>query len=774
LYALLFDFMHLDNRCYVNFTMIVRTFPLVLVFVIVSFVCPGQDVADGPVETSAAGKEIFDLIYLAQVASANGKPDLAIAHLDTLLAKFDDTYVSNFKLENGFTYGLNNGPLHALCLLRKAEIYRGRKEPVKALQLYNAIVARFKDETMSRSQSEGIGWQMPVALQAMHQMNDMNDGEENAGWAFTEYYKQACDSARNPFAKVYATNLYAGILIGKGQAEEAVRILEGVIASYNDRRIFTYKTQVSHTSFSVALLYHILFNLLGDVQQTTATMDKIASKSGVDNVVANVARYFNARAKDNAAVPADVVVAAYRSFLDNASKDFQVTFQNGESLRYKDARSRFDVINGYWPKNASINPDGCKLFARADSTSASVSELSGHAIVSLQYPNEKASHWHKVKDENGRVGWVAAANFTLIETPFLYTGKTYSTWPIFDKNFKTQRHTEGKAIKSPVIRHALENVVSGRVIFFDVTKDHVPEVFVGQFEPLTKEIYMICIDGTRPEIRWRTKVSDCIRGKNGFVKDSVLYIGCYMLNTFSGEVLGKGKNPNASDELAAHLAGLRKMQGRYEPTYDDTSKIITFSRHGKKDNHEISAYDRATNTKLWTTIVDQCDAVVYKEISGDQVVVVTRSDRNVPRLNMRIFETATGALLKTSLMTNQLSYLFYADPIKVKDKLLMAASDSLHVFSFPGGNLLWNARAQVSSAALVGNTLYCISGTLSESGHVHAYHFDTGKEIWKLNIAKPITSFISSAGSALAINAGSTVYFIDDDDHRKETKKKGR
>jgi outer membrane protein assembly factor BamB len=299
-------------------------------------------------------------------------------------------------------------------------------------------------------------------------------------------------------------------------------------------------------------------------------------------------------------------------------------------------------------------------------------------------------------------------------------------------------------------------------------------VFAGQLDPLTKEIYMICIDGTQPKTLWRTKVSDCIRGKNGFVKDSVLYIGCYEINPYSGDVLSQEKNPNASDELAAHLAGLRKAQGRYELTYDDTSKIITFNRLGKKDNYEMTAYDRASNNKLWTTIVDQCDGVVYKEISGDKLVVVTRSDRNVPRMNMRIFETATGALLKTSLMTNHLSYLFYADPIKVKDKLLMAGSDSLHVFSFPDGKLLWNARGQVSSAALVGNTLYCISGTLSESGHVYAFHFDTGKEIWKLNIPKPITAFISSAGSALAINAGSTVYFIDDDDPRKEAKKKGR
>jgi outer membrane protein assembly factor BamB len=755
--------------------MIVRTTAIALAFVIHSIFCPGQNPADSLVETSVASKEIFDLIYLAQVASANGKPDLAIRHLDALLTNFDDTYVSNFKLENGFTYGLNSGPLHALCLLRKAEIYRAQKEPAKALEVYNAIVAQYEDQSMSRSKSEGIGWQMPVALQAMHQMNDMKEGEENAGWTFTGYFKQACDSARNPFAKVYATNLYAGILIEKGLAEDAVRILEEVIASYNDRRIFTYKTQVSHTSFTVALLYRILVELAGDVQRATATLDKIvATKSDPGNTVAFVASYFSAKAKDNGAAPADVVIAAYRTFLEKAPKDLQLTFQNGESLRYKDVKSRFDIINGYWPKNAAIKGGGCKIFERADSASASVSELPGQAIVSLQYPNEKASQWYKVKDENGRIGWVAATNFTLIESPFLHTGKTYSSWPVFDKNFKTQRHTEGKAIKSPVIRHTLENVVSGRVAFFDITNDQVPEVFAGQIDPLTKDIYMICIDGTQPKTLWRTKVSDCIRGRNGFVKDSVLYIGCYEINPFTGEVLSQGKNPNASDELAAHLAGLRKVQGRYELTYDDTSKVITLNRDGKKDNYEMASYERATSKKLWTTIVDQCDAVVYKEISGNKLVIVTRSDRNVPRLNMRIFETATGALLKTSLMTNKLSYLFYADPIKVRDKLLMAGSDSLHVFSFPDGKLLWNARGQVSSAALVGNTLYCISGTLSESGHVYAYHFDTGKQIWKLNISKPITAFISSAGSALAINAGSTVYFIDDDDHRKEAKKKSR
>jgi outer membrane protein assembly factor BamB len=752
--------------------------PYLLIFLLTHTIhCFGQHDTNKTSQVAPAPKRLFDLIYLAQVASLNGEYPLALEHLDKLMADYPDTIVANFKLEDGWTYGLNKGPLHALCMFRKAEIYRTLKQNEKAFEFYNEIVRRYTDERMSRNQSEGIGWNMPVALQAVHKMADMSESKELSRSILLDQYNIAYQNAGNGLTKVFAANLYAKLLGDEGKTEEALAVLKDVILNYSDQRIFTYKDQVSYSASAVSLVYDIVFIVGRNERLAIDELENIfRAKKDSDKTVGLVAKYFTAKTQENSALPSDTVTQSYKEFLENAPKDLQVTFQNGagnlEVLRYHDIKSRYETISTYWKRKAVVKNKDTKLFARADSTSATIADLYNGDLVTLQYQGQNASSWYKVMDEKGRTGWLTINKIHVTENPFLFKKEKYSNWPLFDKNNKIQRHISGKPILHPVIRQALENVVSGRVAFFDVTHDNIPEIFAGEIDPLTKGIYMTCREGTQPKTLWRTKVSACIIGKNGFVRDSILYIGCQSINAYSGEIVKTEKNDYASDEFATRLAGLKKFQGRYELTYQDTSKIIAFSSNGK-EQYDMSLRNLVTDKKEWTTIVSPCDFVVHKEITADKLVIITRSDRAVPKLYFKTFDITTGTLLKTSLITNQLTYLFYANPIRVKDKILLAAKDSLHVYNFPDGNFRWKARGEVNSAALVGNTLYCISGTLSESGSVYAYNFETGKLLWKFDMGR-ITATISTAGPVLAINTGSTVYFIGDESNNIRKSTKGR
>lgn len=740
---------------------------LVALLIANASLCFGQEVTP----KTASGKKLSDLIYLAQVAGANGDYDQAMKHLDDLMINHKDTIVSNFKLEDGWTYGLCKAPLHALCLFRKAEIYRVLKQPENALDQYNELTRRYRDHWMARDKSEGFGWQMPVPLQATHKMYDMYESKEASADLLSERALQAYKATRNSLAKTYAANLYAKLQSQKGNHEEAAAVLTDIIGYYDDQKIFTYKAQVNYSASSIALLYEILFTRMRDESKASAELDKIAiQKRQTDPTASLVAMYYHAKAKDNGLAHADSVKNAYLKFLHVAPKDLEVNFDGGSVLTFRQVNDRYNLINGFWQREAQMTAKA-KVFVRPDSTSAVLREVSAGETVALQYPGEGSSFWNKVLLQDGSSGWMSINSIRVSDNAILFKDRKYSNWPLFDKDRKVQRHTSGKAISRPGIRYALENVVGGRVVFFDITADNIPEVFAAQFDPKDNQINIICMEGTQPKILWRTKVSDCVRLKNGFIVDSTLHIGCYQLNAYSGNVERSVKNSNASDEYAGFLSGLRKFNGRLEPSYDDTTKIVAFNRDAKKHEVEIVSYDRVTDNKLWTARVAETDEIVFKEINGKNLVIITRSDRNVPKLFIKTFELSTGALLYNRLITNRLAYLFYATPIRVKDHLLMAASDSLHVYSYPDGTLKWKTRGQVSSAAVVGNTLYSLSGALSDRGTLYAHNLENGKQLWSFDVGRPITANISCAGGTIAVNAGSTVYFIDDHPEKQKRKR---